>query len=168
MPDQALLWSISYQSDPIALKIADRHYSRQSPGSKRFMPPGRQLVLLSTLGDAVFGVSWPFSKYVNRARPTAYLCTIFRNEGPTLSSTLIREALGWTRWKWPEMPEDGMITLINAAKVRHKRDPGRCFLKAGFVPDGHTKNGLILLRCAPSDFPDPIEPIGEQITMPIS
>lgn len=28
----------------------------------------------------------------------------------------------------------GIVTFVDAAKVRHKRDPGRCYRKAGFKP----------------------------------
>jgi hypothetical protein len=29
--------------------------------------------------------------------------------------------------RWPEIPELGMVTFVDAGKVRRKRDPGRCF-----------------------------------------
>ena len=161
-----LLWRLSYQCDPAAATLADRHYSRRSIGSKWIMPPGRQLVLLTPTNDAVWGTSYPYARMVNRAYPGAYLCTIFRNEGSTLSSILVREALAWTRWKWPEIPDDGMITFIDAEKVRRKRDPGRCFRKAGFEPAGYTKErGLLILRCPPERFPEAVAPPGEQFKM---
>lgn len=34
------LWCERMKTDPSAVAIADRHYSRQSPGTKQFMPPG--------------------------------------------------------------------------------------------------------------------------------
>ena len=80
---------------------------------------------------------------------------MFRNEGDVLSSLLIRDAIAVTRGIW-DVPESGMLTLVNADKVRHKRDPGRCFLKAGFRPAGQTKGGLLAFLLAPADMPEPV------------
>ena len=33
-------WSVSHRADPAALRIADRHYNRQKPGTPQFVPPG--------------------------------------------------------------------------------------------------------------------------------
>ena len=75
-------------------------------------------------------------------------CAIFRNEGPVLSSTLIREAddLAWARW-----PGERHFTYVNPAKVRHKRDPGRCFLKAGWNRCGESKGGLLIFERTPPE-----------------
>lgn len=54
----------------------------------------------------------------------------------------------------------GMITLVNADKVRPKRDPGRCFRKAGFQPCGYTKSGLVVLQLLPDVMPAPAMPYG--------
>jgi hypothetical protein len=58
-----------------------------------------------------------------------------------------------------------MVTFIDPGKVRHKRDYGRCYLRAGFEPDGYTKGGLIAVRMAPDRMPEPLSPFGlkEQI-----
>ena len=56
-------------------------------------------------------------------------CFIFRNDGGPLSSLIIREAVGLTALKWEAAP---FITYVAIEKVKHKRDPGRCFIKAGF------------------------------------
>ena len=81
------------------------------------------------------------------------MCGLFRNEGPVLSSVLIREAVAATRYHFGAPPEAGMVTLVNAGKVRHKRDPGRCFRRAGFELDGLTKGGLVALVLAPDAMP---------------
>ena len=73
---------------------------------------------------------------------------------------MIREAIAATRWKWPTVPALGMITFVNRDKTRPKRDPGRCFRRAGFVPCGHTKGGLVALRLDPSEMPTAAVPIG--------
>ena len=91
----------------------------------------------------------------------AWICTAFRNESSgILSSQLIREAVAATRWKWGTPPELGMVTFVDKAKVRKKRDPGRCYRKAGFKPCGHTKGGLLALQLQPADMPPADTPIG--------
>ena len=90
------------------------------------------------------------------------MCSAFRNEGAGLSSELIRAAVAHTRHRWPEVPALGMVTFINAEKVRHKRDPGRCYLKAGFKRCGFTKGGLLALQLLPSEMPSPLAPLGAQ------
>jgi hypothetical protein len=88
---------------------------------------------------------------------------MFRNESPTLSSVLIRQAVAITRYAYDDAdgnpPDLGMISFVNAAKVRHKRDPGRCFLKAGFRNVGATKGGLVALQLLPEDIPPPSVPV---------
>lgn len=73
-------------------------------------------------------------------------CSVFRNEGPALSSDLIREAdeLAWQRW-----PGERHFTYVDAGKIRPKRDPGRCFLRAGWQRAGTSQTGLILLERLP-------------------
>jgi len=59
-----------------------------------------------------------------------------------------------------EPPELGMVTFVDPKKTRHKRDPGRCFIKAGFKRVGMTEGGLIALQLLPADMPEPLEPFG--------
>jgi len=125
-------WYLSHRFDARALPLADRHYNRRKVGSPQFVPPGRCLVLLTAAADALWVTSWPFAEYVRHAWPGAWVNSLFRNESPELASELIREAVAATRAMWPEVPTLGLITFVDAAKVRHKRDPGRCYLKAGF------------------------------------
>jgi hypothetical protein len=112
--------------------------------------------------DALWVTSWPFAEYVRHAWPGAWVCSLFRNEGPLLSSDLIREAVAATRAVFGEPPELGMVTFVNAAKVRRKRDPGRCYLRAGWHVIGKTAGGLVALRLLPSEMPAAVEPIGYQ------
>jgi hypothetical protein len=82
------------------------------------------------------------------------VCSAFRNETRTyLSSLLIREAVAATRARFGEPPALGMVTFVDPDKVRRKRDPGRCFLRAGFVREGETKGGLLAFRLSPSSMP---------------
>lgn len=73
-----------------------------------------------------------------------------------MSSDLIRLAVGHTAFLFGNLPADGFVTFVDGSKVRHKRDPGRCFLKAGWLRDGFTKSGLVKLRL-PIDRIAPIE-----------
>jgi hypothetical protein len=152
-------WQVSSQADPRAVALADQHYSRKKPGSRQFMPPGRMLVLLSTDGLALWGTSWPYARYVNRPYPGAFLCSIFRNEGPVRSSTLVGEAVAATRYYFGKVPTDGMITFVDAEAVTSP-NPGYCFKCVGFRRVGYTKSGLHILRLAPRDMPAPAPPVG--------
>jgi hypothetical protein len=56
--------------------------------------------------------------------------------------------------------------MIDPGKVRHKRDPGRCYLRAGFHPAGWTKGGLRVLQLLPAEMPDPAPARGNrQLTL---
>lgn len=151
-------WRRSARADPAALPLADRHYNRQKPGSPQFVPPGRCLVLLADDRSALWVTSWPFAEYVRHEWPGAWVNSMFRNEGAYLSSSLIAAAVAHTRAEWPDVPALGIVTFIDTAKVRHKRDPGRCYLRAGFHHAGWTKGGLRALQLDPADMPE-AEPI---------
>lgn len=158
-------WRLSSRVDPHARPLADRHYSRQTIGARGFVPPGRCVVLLSANEDAVWVTSWPFAEYVHHAWPGAWMCSMFRNEGPILSSDLIRQAIAATRSIFGDPPELGMITFVDASKTRHKRDPGRCFRKAGFKHIGYTKKGLITLQLTGEEMPLPEAPMRMQSSL---
>jgi hypothetical protein len=156
------IWRESWRADPAARRIADRHYNRQTVGADQFVPPGRCVVLV--IPDEAFWVtSWPFGEYVKHAWPGAWVCSAFRNERPDLhlSSALITEAVAATRFTW-STPSEGLITFVDPTKTRHKRDPGRCFLRAGFRRVGETKGGLIALHLGPEAMPEPLQPISAQ------
>ena len=150
-------WRLSNRADPAACRLADRHYSRQKIGSPQFVPPGRCVVLLTLDDRAVWVTSWPFAEYVKHAWAGAWVCSIFRNEGTDLSSELIREAIAATRSIW-QPPPLGLITFVDHSQVRRKRDPGRCFIKAGGRRVGQTKGGLVAIQILPADMPPAAEP----------
>lgn len=161
-------WTLSHRFDPRAARLADRHYNRQTIGSPQFAPPGRLLVLLTPDADALWVTSWQYPEYVKHQWKDAWNCSCFRNESAALSSTLIREAVAITRWKFGAPPADGFVTFVNAAKVRRKRDPGRCYLRAGWSRVGTTAGGLIALGLGVSSMPDAVEPIGAQTTLDVA
>ena len=149
-------WVRSFRADPEVVPLADRHYNRQKVGSPQFAPPGRCLVLKTPSVDAFWITSWPFDQYVRHAWAGAWVCSAFRNESDVLSSDLIREAVAATLGEYGHAPELGMITFVDTKKTRKKRDPGRCYLRAGFRNCGVTKGGLIALQLLPADMPQPL------------
>ena len=149
-------WTLSHRADPLARVIADRHYNRQKPGTPQFVPPGRCMVLRT---PAAFWVtSWPFAEYVKHAWAGAMVCSAFRNESDTLSSELIWDALKCTRFKWPDLPELGMITFVDTKKTKPKAHPGYCYRVVGFEHVGYTKAGLVALQLTPDKWPASFPP----------
>lgn len=144
------IWIRVRDGDPTGLDLFLRHYSAKR-GERRkirqFVGPGQKMVLLTADARALF--VW------RRERPEYRLdgqvganCVVFRNEGTGAgrSSDLIRAAcdLAWERW-----PLERLYTFVDAVKVRHKRDPGRCFLRAGFNLCGVTQTGKLILERNP-------------------
>jgi len=162
-----MIWRESWRCDPAARALADRHYNRKSVGAADFVPPGRCLVLYADTaeGQAFWVTSWPFAEYVKHEWAGAWICSAFRNEGAALSSSLISEAVAATRWKWPDVPPLGMITFVDRSKVRRKRDPGRCYRRAGFEPCGETKGGLLALQLSPERMPAAEPPTQQQLRL---
>lgn len=163
-----MIWCKSHRADRRALLLADRHYNRQKPGTPQFVPPGKCLVLLSPDADALWVSSAPIAAYVKHAWAGAWMCTMFRNESPHLSSDLIRQAVSASRFVWGDPPLLGMVTFVDPTRVRRKRDFGRCYRKAGFVPCGMTKGGLVALQLLPAVFPDPSPPELFQLDLPFA
>lgn len=159
-------WRLSHRFDKEALPLADRHYNRQKIGSPQFVPPGRCTVFLAAKPAAALWVtSWPFAEYVKHEWAGAWVCSCFRNEGAGLSSELILEAVAATRWRWPDVPDLGMVTFVNRAKTRPKAHPGYCYRMAGFEVCGETKGGLLALQMLPEQMPEAMAPRGSQVEM---
>lgn len=160
-------WELSTRAAPGSVAIADRHYNRQHVGSPQFVPPGACLVLYHEHGisGAVWTTSWPLAEYVKHEWGGAWVNSIFRKECDCLASEMIRAAVAHTRAKWPAVPDLGMVTFVDASKVRHKRDPGRCYLRAGFKLVGKTKGGLLAFQMLPEDMPEPVEAPGTQMAL---
>ena len=102
------------------------------------------------------------SDYVDHAWKDAWVCSLFRNESAELSSDLIRQAVAATRFYWPRAPSQGIVTFVDPDRVRRKRDPGRCFVRAGFEPCGTTKGGLLAFQMTPDAMPEAEAPVGGQ------
>lgn len=157
-------WQLSYSTDPVAREIADRHYNRQKIGSRRFVPPGRCLVLLAVDCSALWVTSWPFAEYVRHAWAGAWVNSCFRNEGDFRSSDMIKDAVAITRWYYGSPHELGMITFINPKMVPPRYGPdgkpfwGYSYRRAKFKHVGYTKAGLVAMQLLEARMPEPLMP----------
>lgn len=152
---------MSHRADPAALALADRHYSRQKPGTKQFVAPGRCLVLFAetATGRALWVTVWPFAQFVKHAWAGAWGCALFRNEGAGLSSAMIDQAVSATRAYYGMPPSKGIITFVDPHKIR-STNPGACYKHAGWTLVGAAKDGKPCLQLLPKDMPEAQEPIG--------
>jgi hypothetical protein len=158
-------WRLSHRADNAALPLANRHYSRQKPETGQFVAPGRCVVLTGLEADALWVSLWQRPEFIDHAWKNAWVCSLFRNESAELSSEMIRQAVAATRFGWPAVPSQGMVTFVDPGKVRRKRDPGRCFVRAGFVPCGSTKGGLLAFQMTPEVMPEAEAPVGGQFSL---
>lgn len=111
------------------------------------------MVLLTDDGLAC----WAACEHLDNAGGRLWRCTLFRNEGPMLSSDLVREGtertFAYWRRRWRGLPSIPFTTEVDASKTRRKRDPGRCFLRAGWRRTGTSPKGLALFVAPmPSDW----------------
>ncbi len=143
-------WLSVKDGDPRAAGIHSRHYSRyQYKDGRRnlhgyanrflIIGPGEKLVLLGNDERALFG----WRRGNDASQGYCVSCTVFRNEGERLSSDLIREAdtLAWV--KWPD--ETRHVTYVDPQKVA-SRNPGYCFIMAGWSKCGVTKSGKLIFH----------------------
>jgi hypothetical protein len=162
-------WRLSSSSDRAALDVVDGvgrfaehgpHYSRRTPGSKTFTGVGREVVLVTRCGGAVWAVVYqrtpgrvgsgnsrgrtgepdPNAKHVWRNM-------LFRNLGAGLSSDLIRSALEktyieWVR-KYGSLPKERLRTEIGIHQVR-STNPGFCYKAAGWTLDKIVRGKLYM------------------------
>lgn len=149
-------WLITDKGDQRARILADGHYTRQSPGNRQFTRNGQNLVFLTKCCGAVWVTFRPTPGVAKRMDGLdAWECSLFRNTTGLLSSALVEEAtlLTLAPWGWP--PKDGLITSVDVDKTRPKKDPGRCYLMAGWVPFGEDSRGRPRFKMArPHTMPD--------------
>jgi len=143
-------WIPVLDTDPRAVALYSRHYSARRAKTRidrtryGFSGQGQSMVLITERADALFG--WNHSMIARDDGQEGVNCFVFRNESSVLSSALIKDAQEWAWRRWGKVR---LFTYINADKVRHKRDPGRCFLKAGWRKCGVSKGGLVILELLP-------------------
>lgn len=145
-------WLETDKGDQRCRRLADGHYTRQTPGHPMWTRPGWNQILYTRQRNGREGVfCWWRPKWESGLEGTerkdglrAIECSIFRNQTRYLSSKLITEAISclltWrhaTDVEWP----DGIITGVSSADTAARRatdhDPGYCFREAGFVDFEH-------------------------------
>lgn len=147
------MWLVTHKFDKDGARLADGHYSRRTPGSPQFMPPGETLVLVTAARDAVWG--WwrphPRAGIPSMNGLDGWTCSIFRNTGGLLSSDLVLAAeveLVEAERRgdlYSPCGPDGMLTYVWPKKIR-STNPGYCFQVAGWVRSKWTKSKKRLLR----------------------
>lgn len=143
------MWERRTRLDGAVNALADRHYSRRSPGSGQVGPPGRKIVLITPCERALWLSHWPLPEYTLDGID-AWRCSIFRNEGAGLSSELIREAMTITERLWVDRPAEGWLTWVDTRKV-DSQHPGYCFKLAGWRLDrDYRHKHLVRLRASVS------------------
>lgn len=137
------VWIPVRDGNPTALSIFDRHYTSTRAHIRKidqFVGPGTKCVLLTPCVRALF----VWRKFISDDGQDGINCAVFRNEGAGLSSDLIRaaDAIAFDRW-----PGERHYTYVNPKKTRRKRDPGRCFLRAGWSYVGHLRTNGECPKC---------------------
>jgi hypothetical protein len=136
-------WILIRDGNPSGMSIFKRHYTaRATRRVFQFVGPGEKMVLITPDAKALF----VWRKFISDAGELGVNCAVFRNEGSSegVSSALIVAAKDWA---WQRWPNQRLYTYVDPSKVRHKRDPGRCFMKAGFVRCNYqTKDGKLVFE----------------------
>ena len=139
-------WVGIKDGDPRAVALFNRHYSARRGGDRiryGMSGPGQTMTLMTIQCDALF--IW---RTILRPGTGTYwggecglMCSIFRNEGPVLSSELIleAEALAWQRW-----PGIRLFTYVWDSKVESV-NPGYCFKVAGWKTCGRNADGRLTI-----------------------
>jgi hypothetical protein len=121
--------------------LADRHYSRRTPGARQFCYSGRKIVLRNAEGTVL--LVWMFPDVTLRMdKQEGYNCAIFRNESERKSSEIILEAETFAVTKWGP---GRAYTFIDGRKIRSV-NPGYCYKMAGWKDVGVTKSGKRILE----------------------
>ena len=162
-------WLLSSSSDPRALAVVDGtgpfaahgpHYSRRTPGSRTFTGVGREIVLVTECGRAVWACvhqRTPTARGTGASRGRAGVTDtrarfiwrnmVFRNLGAGLSSDLIVSATERTYEEWERrygaIPDERLRTEIDIRRVR-STNPGFCYLMAGWTRDRIVRGKLYL------------------------
>lgn len=162
-------WQRSSSSDRRALDVVDGrgafeglgpHYSRRTRDSKTFTGVGREIVLVTVCGRAVWasvyqrtpsapgsGASRGRTGTADRKPRFLWRNMMFRNLGAGLSSDLIQEATEATYWHWVArygaLPEERLRTEIAPSSVR-SANPGYCYERAGWEYERDAKGHRVM------------------------
>jgi hypothetical protein len=151
-------WLITDKGDDDARALVDGertngipHYSRQTPGARLFTRNGQNLVFVTADSLAVWVTFRPTPGKATRPdKLDAWECAMFRNDGPELSSDLIREACNLSRALWGQYPRDGLITYVKPSAVK-TTIPGYCYRRAGWRRVGFSSDGKPMFRAPRHD-----------------
>jgi hypothetical protein len=165
-----MTWVLSSSSDPKALAVVDGtgrfegegpHYSRRTPGSRTFTGVGREVVLVTECGRAVWAVVYQrtpsrVGSGCSRGREGeldanakyVWRNMLFRNLGAGLSSDLIRQATlrTYTEWhsRYGSLPSEKLRTEVCVRRTKPGGNPGYCYLKADWKK-GPIRRGKLFL-----------------------
>lgn len=118
-----------------ASTMYDRHYSRQTVGSDQCLAPGRTLLMLTGDESAVWGAVHNMEPGHTDGRKQ-WRNAIFRREGGQQASELIIAATLLTFGYWIRtyggLPAEPFTSEVDKDLTRPKRDPGRCYRRAGW------------------------------------
>ena len=146
-------WEITDKGDQDCRRLADAHYSRQTPGARSFTRNGQNLVFVTPDLRAVWVTFRPTPGKATRPdKLDAWECALFRNTGPLLSSDLIAEAHQLSVALWGTPPPDGFITFVKPECVRSP-NPGYCYKMAGWRKRGQSTDGKPRLDAPPLHVP---------------
>ncbi len=174
----AIHWRQIDHTDPRALEMADRHYSRQKPGTPEFIGAGNKVVLMHFADDGTPAALWAShrpapGKAARADGRDAWACTMFRVEQRTvLASDLIKEAVAITCGFWEPLPMDGFYTTINPRKIapikRRGIDVwGYCYIKAGWqVEEARTKARDLIILSLPLAQLEQVCPLQTSVALP--
>ena len=136
-------WLPVKDGDYRALGLFRRHYSygknRRLSGSVTFAGPNAKVYMTQEC-DALW--VWR-NEHFRHDDQVGAQCAVFRNEGERLSSRLILAAEPLALSKWPEIKR--FFTFVDPKKVASK-NPGYCFIMAGWRRCGMSKGGLLIFE----------------------
>jgi hypothetical protein len=135
-------WIVGQDGEPELKKLYNRHYSarhyKDGRKPKKFVGPGEHIVLTLPDRSAIF----VWRKFLDESGQEGINCSIFRNESSYRSSDLIREADAIADFCWPG---ERHYTYVRPEAVK-SRNPGWCFICAGWKRCGRTKTNLLILE----------------------
>lgn len=145
------VWARTHKGDRVVREMADRHYTRQSPGAAMFTRPGYSSVLV--IEDYACWVWWRPKWEDGRPGTSrkdglkAIECTLFRKEAscPVVASELISSAV--TALERSDVQGDlhmssaghvdYLLTAIGVEETKKRRGkkslPGKCYRDAGWL-----------------------------------
>lgn len=106
-----------------------------------FVGPGEKTVLITEDAKALF----VWRKFISMDKQEGVNNAVFRNEGTAAGKAkdliLAANEIAWQRW-----PGQRLYTYVDASQVRTKKDPGHCFIMAGYRQCGVSKGGLLIFE----------------------